>query len=367
MIASELLIFGGGSHARKLAKAFQAEGHTILSFVSSRPPSTDQIDGIPCHSFSSLPPALRGVGPIACGVFNRGDAYQGLSDLLVVNGFDQIVWPWNYYPKLSKQLGWCYWLDKEPRDLQRWQQDSGYQDLMALLHDDESRFIIERIIAFRSGSDLAFSAFKSEEEQYFNYLTLEALPSDRPISYLDIGAYNGDTLEQLCAKARIGSAILLEPDPCNFRQLSNNIGRLTNKYQDLRPLALPIGAGSEYGCINLEAGGEASSLHSQAYAESANLHAVTVTPLDDIMPGGFVDFVKIDVEGHDREALRGMKGILQRSRPVVAVSLYHRPRDFVDLTLFLHQILQGMGYKYCVRQHLYNSFETVLYAIPTSR
>ena len=98
-------------------------------------------------------------------------------------------------------------------------------------------------------------------------------------------------------------AILLEPDPCNFRQLSNNIGRLTNKYQDLRPLALPIGAGSEYGCINLEAGGEASSLHSQAYAESANLHAVTVTPLDDIMPGGFVDFVKIDVEGHDREAL----------------------------------------------------------------
>ena len=84
---------------------------------------------------------------------------------------------------------------------------------MALLHDDESRFIIERIIAFRSGSDLAFSAFKSEEEQYFNYLTLEALPSERPISYLDIGAYNGDTLEQLCAKARIGRPSFLSPIP----------------------------------------------------------------------------------------------------------------------------------------------------------
>jgi FkbM family methyltransferase len=345
VIASDLLIFGAGSHARKLAKAFQAEGHKIHAFVSSRPPSADQIDSIPCHSFSSLPPALRVIGPIACGVFNRGDAYQGLSDLLVANGFGEIIWPWNYYPELSKQLGWCYWLDSEPRDLHRWQQESDYQEVMNLLDDDESRIVIERIVAFRSGADLAFSDFKSKEQQYFNHLTLEALPSDRPISYLEIGAYNGDTLEHLCTKALVGSAILFEPDPCNFSQLSKNIGRFTHRYPELRPLALPLGAGSEFGCIVLEAGGEASSLHSQVHAESANLHTVTVIPLDDIMPAGRVDLVKIDVEGHDREAIRGMQGILQSSRPVVAVSLYHRPRDFVDLTLFLSQVLQGMNYK----------------------
>jgi len=366
MMASDLLIFGAGSHARKLAKAFQAEGHTIHAFVSSRPPSTDQIDTIPWYNLSSLPPALRGVGPIACGVFNRGDAYQGLSELLMANGFGQIIWPWNYYPALHKQLGWCYWLDSEPRDLQHWQQETDYHQVMNLLNDDESRTIIERLIAFRSGTDLAFSAYKSEDQQYFNSLTLKALPSDRPISYLDIGAYNGDTLENLCAKANVGTAVLFEPDPCNFGQLTKNIARLTHKYPDLRPLALPLGAGSEYGCIVLEGGGEASSLHSQVHAEGVNLHTVTVIPLDEMMPAGRVDLVKIDVEGHDQEAIRGMQEVLKCFRPVVAVSLYHRPRDFIDLTLFLNQILQGMSYKYYVRQHLYNSFESVLYAIPST-
>jgi FkbM family methyltransferase len=365
MIATDLLIFGAGSYARKLAKAFQAEGHQIHAFVSSRAPTADRIDGIPCFSFSTLPLELREAGPIACGVFNRGDAYQGLADSLHDHGFTEILWPWHYYPELHQQLGWCYWMDAEPHDLKHWQQDPDYQQVIQLLADDESRKIIERIIAFRCGADLAFSAFKSEEQQYFNQLTLQALPKDRPISYLDIGAYSGDTLEHLCAKATVGTAILLEPDPCNFSQLIENAKRLTTRYPLLRPIALPLGAGSEYQCIVLEASGEASSLHApQGQSETEDVYTVTVNPIDHMMPTGEVDLVKIDVEGHDREAIRGMRELLQRSKPVVAVSLYHRPRDIVELTLFLKQALGDASYRFYVRQHLYNSFETVLYAIP---
>jgi FkbM family methyltransferase len=364
MITHDLLVFGAGGHARKLARAFQAERHQVHAFVSSRPANTDEIDGIPVHSFASLPAELRNLGTIACGVFNRGDAYQGLSEILNENGFDQILWPWDYYPALHRQLGWCYWLDSEPRNLQHWQKDPSFQELMELLADDESRLIVQRIIAFRSGSDMAFSAFKSEEPQYFNHLTLQALPIDRPISYLDIGAYNGDTLEHLCAKAIVGTAILFEPDPANFRALTQNTRRLVNQYPQLRPFALPLGAGSHYGYVSLEAGGEASSLHLRSPIQLGEVTTVTVTPLDDILPTECVDFIKIDVEGHDRDAIQGMLGVLRRSRPVVAVSLYHRPHDFVDLTIALRQALQGMSYSFYIRQHLYNSFETVLYAIP---
>lgn len=365
MIASDLLIFGAGSYARKLARAFQNQGHEIHAFVTSRAPTADRIDSIPCYSLSTLPSELRKIGPIACGVFNRGDAYQGLADSLNKYGLVDIIWPWNYYPELHQQLGWCYWMDSEPRDLDQWRQDSDYQEVMQLLADDESRKIIERIIAFRSGADLAFSAFTSEEQQYFNQLTLQALPSDRPISYLDVGAFSGDTLEHLCAKATVGTAILLEPDPCNFNQLIETIKKLTQKYPLLRPIALPLGAGSEYQCIVLEASGEASSLHApQGQSEMKDVYTVTVNPLDHMIPAVEVDLVKIDVEGHDREAILGMKALLQRCKPVVAVSLYHRPRDIVELTLFLKQILADTSYSFYVRQHLFNSFETVLYAIP---
>jgi FkbM family methyltransferase len=298
-------------------------------------------------------------------VFNRGDAYQQLSELLEDNGFSEIIWPWTYYPELHKQLGWCYWLDAEPRDLLSWQDDPFFREVMGLLADDESRSTIERIIAFRYGGDLAFSSYKSQEQQYFNDLTLAALPSDRPVSYLDVGAYTGDTLSYLCEKAVVGKAIMFEPDPYSYRQLIENVKLLTMKYFHLKPIVLPLGAGNEFATINLEVGGEASSLHIQSNMQGDTSHAVTVAPVDDVMPAECVDFVKIDVEGHDREAIQGMRELLTRSAPVVAVSLYHRPRDFVELTLYLMQTLQGMSYKYYVRQHLYNSFETVLYAIPS--
>ena len=131
-----------------------------------------------------------------------------------------------------------------------------------------------------------------------------------------------------------------------------------------QPIALPMGAGSEYGSISIAANGESSSLHATDQASSVETYAVTVIPLDHMLPASHVDFVKIDVEGHDREAINGMQNLLRRSMPVVAVSLYHRPRDFVDLTLHLKLILGELPYTFYVRQHLYNSFETVLYAIP---
>ena len=102
-------------------------------------------------------------------------------------------------------------MDAEPRDLPAWKQDKDYQHLINLLADDKSRRIIERIISFRFGSDLSFSAYKSEEQQYFNHLTLQALPTDRPISYLDVGAYDGDTLRNLCNKTSVGTAICSSP------------------------------------------------------------------------------------------------------------------------------------------------------------
>jgi hypothetical protein len=74
--------------------------------------------------------------------------------------------------------------------------------------------------------------------------------------------------------------------------------------------------------------------------------------------------IKIDVEGHDLEALRGMRNILEKQPAVLAVSLYHRPRDFVAIPLALKAMLSGMQYSYYLRQHMNNSFDQVLYAIP---
>jgi len=57
-----------------------------------------------------------------------------------------------------------------------------------------------------------------------------------------------------------------------------------------------------------------------------------------------VDFVKMDIEGAEIEALKGMKGVLRNSRPHLAVASYHvvegsRTSGRVE------RILKGLGYR----------------------
>jgi len=366
MVKNDLLIFGAGSHARRLAKAFQSKSHQVHAFITSRPNTCNSIDGIPVYCLDSLPCEISKIDVVAIGVFNRSDAYQDIAVYLKSRGYTTICWPWDYFPDLHESLGWCYWLDPEPKSLTSWQQESSYQQLASMLADQESRDAVDRIISFRSGADLPFSAFRSNESQYFNHLTLAGLPTSRPVNYLDVGAYNGDTLQQLCKYSEVRSAFLLEPDPSNYKSLTTNLAALVAEVALLRPLALPLAAGNEHGSFSLSGEGEAVTLQNFSENHGAEHRSITVVRLDDLLPAEAIDFVKIDAEGHDREAIEGMEKMLLRCAPVIAVSLYHRPHDIIDLPLYLNQILSKINYQYYIRQHMYNSFDAVLYAIPVN-
>lgn len=364
MIPSDILIFGAGSHGRKLAAAFQTCGIKVHAFVTSTTGSLEEVNGIPVYSLPNLPDVMRANHPIACGIFNRGDAYFELAKIIEENGFKDILWPWDYYPYTYNELGWCYWLDPRPRSLREWKETSSYQQVVTHLNDEESQSTVDRIISFRFGADLSLSSFTSSDPQYFNRLTLQALPTDRPIKYLDVGAFDGDTLKALCRLAPVSTAILVEPDPSNYRALVSNLRQLIDTYPSLQPLALPIGAGNDHGTFLLSGDGESVTLSGSIAGGSPPSQAVTVAPLDDLMPNGAVDFIKIDVEGHDWAAIQGMATLIQRSKPIIAVSLYHRPNDIIELPLALMNLLSNLPYLYHIRQHMKNSFETVFYAIP---
>ena len=84
--------------------------------------------------------------------------------------------------------------------------------------------------------------------------------------------------------------------------------------------------------------------------------------LDQIVPQASVDFIKLDVEGAEALVLQGARRIIERSRPVLAISLYHNPADIWELPELLFGLCQD--YKFYIRQHCFNSFESVLYAVP---
>lgn len=72
-----------------------------------------------------------------------------------------------------------------------------------------------------------------------------------------------------------------------------------------------------------------------------------------------ITFLKADIEGAEWDMLHGGEQIIRRSRPKMAISIYHNIYDFFRIPLYLKELVPA--YHFAVRQH-WNSFEeTILY------
>lgn len=364
-VDSDVLIFGAGTHARKVARSLLTRGHRVLGFVSSLP-TVDLLEDLPVYSWTSL--EENGISPatqLICAIFNRNDPYAELVSLATHHGFDRVLMPWDYYPFLEQDLGWCYWLSPETTTtLEAIEASPSYQQVLNLLDDEESKQTFHRIHAFRRGVDLAFSEATSSDPQYFNDFTLAPLAERSSITYLDVGAFDGDTLRSLVAVLAVGRAILFEPEAANYAALQVNLKDVHRLHPAMRIEALPLALGNDDRFLQISGQGEAASLHGAAGAPDARL--IHVVRGDDLFPFETVDFIKIDAEGADLEALLGMARLIRRSSPVLAVSLYHRPRDITELPIAISALLDGLPYRFHLRQHMYNSFDSVFYAVPCS-
>lgn len=84
-----------------------------------------------------------------------------------------------------------------------------------------------------------------------------------------------------------------------------------------------------------------------------------------------ISLINADIEGAELEMLQIMKDTLIRCRPVIAVCVYHKKEDLVNIPRYINSILSG----YIFKLRKYTSFigntnrnyELVLYAIPNER
>lgn len=75
-----------------------------------------------------------------------------------------------------------------------------------------------------------------------------------------------------------------------------------------------------------------------------------------------VDFIKLDLEGAELPALQGAEQSIRRFRPRLAVSLYHRKEDFIEIPRFLAGL--DVGYRFHLDHFTIHDEETVLFAAP---
>ena len=108
-----------------------------------------------------------------------------------------------------------------------------------------------------------------------------------------------------------------------------------------------------------EGGGTSSKLSDSGQT------TVPVVALDDVLHGHAVNFIKLDIEGAEPEALRGAQRLIEKNRPGLAICLYHSPEHLWSIPLWV----QGLNLDYCLyyRAYQHNTFETVFYAIPQNQ
>jgi hypothetical protein len=75
-----------------------------------------------------------------------------------------------------------------------------------------------------------------------------------------------------------------------------------------------------------------------------------------------VDFIKLDIEGAEQDALCGAKETIKKYTPILAICIYHKAQDWYKIPQIVLDI--NPNYKLYLRHYMEGIYETVMYFIP---
>ncbi len=221
-----------------------------------------------------------------------------------------------------------------------------------LMEDDKSKLVFANNINFKlSGKIKYLMEIHSDKDEVYN----EILKVNHDEKYVDLGAYNGDTIRELLSYTQnnYSEITAFEPDKRNFRKLSTYA-----EQEELRNINCHnIGAWSHEEILIFDNKGGRNSVLSQTKGKE-----IPVNSVDNILNGEPATYIKYDVEGSEYEAILGAEKTIKMHFPKLNVALYHRSEDIFKLPLMLHEI--NPNYKMYLRQHPYiPAWDTNLYCV----
>lgn len=244
-------------------------------------------------------------------------------------------------------------VQEEVRDIK---EQFGQYELMyeTMLVDELSKEVLFNLLAFRLTrlDKYILNAFRHDIQQYFDP-SIAVYKKD--CVYADCGALDGYTTAQFMLRCPFyGKIYLYEPMDEYNQNCVNNIDALQAPNIVLRKAAVS----DKNTILHFNANVSGSSK-----ADEAGTILVNAVSLDDDIIES-IGFIKMDIEGSEKEALRGAERHIKNDTPMLAICVYHLPRDLREIP-FLIQEING-DYNFYLRHHQYNPNETVLYAVPKS-
>ena len=226
-----------------------------------------------------------------------------------------------------------------------------YKLLLNQLKDDQSRFILQRILLFRLTLDILKNMLiKSNSFHYFDDDVVELSDNE---SFLDAGGYNGDTLELFLriTKNKFENYYLFEPE-------DDLLNKARKKSTDNRVYFYNYGLSNKEEIVKFKSGTEGSG-----FVCIDGNRSIELKQIDNIMQDKRISFIKMDIEGSELAALQGAAKIIKEQTPKLAICLYHKIEDILGITDFINMIWEGKGELFMRAEKDNIDQQYILYAI----
>jgi len=218
-------------------------------------------------------------------------------------------------------------------------------EIKSWMYDEKSKNIVDAILSKRKNHIFDYSDI-CEDDQYF---VEDIVPRDKESVFVDVGAYDGDTIEQFIKyqNGKYKAIYAFEMDEDNYKKIQE-------KDFESKVSVYNYGIWDEKKEIKYESFGMQSRL------VKGTKIAKCIT-MDEILKDKYVSYIKMDIEGAEYRALLGAKDIIKRCKPNLAICIYHKPEDIYDITKMLKEWLPE--HKFYIRHHKRVFWDTVLYVI----
>jgi FkbM family methyltransferase len=337
-------IYGAGGFAHRLRNTLIKNGFDDIILLSKSDFNQNQV--------------IKSTDCFYLGIFNHLDDPIEILNSLRAFGVKRVISPSEAIAELADEELNTYFLtslaDYYPTE-------NEILEVCNLLMDEESKRVLKGFYNYQvRGSLTSLVRSGGQEIQYLG----TTLPNKSEwftgnLRWIDCGAFTGDTIENIAnyRKNYLDEFLCLEPEFENFERLVTKTSEL-----GVQSVNLNVSAGMNNGFTSLS--GDGISAKSNSVLDIASLEEIVPeVTLDHIALSWNPTHIKMDIEGSEMNALVGGKEVLTRCRPNLAISVYHRPRDIVEIPQYLNQILDN--YSFFLRCYGAHGYDTVLYAVPS--
>lgn len=348
-LPSRAYVYGTGIFSQRVVEQLRKFDVEVIGLIDHGHTKSNEFE-LPLYSITS---DLLTSETVILGFHNYLADIRDISQTLTSIGFKDI---WTA-PMLARTLNAVggnldnYWLTGGTELVQ--EAISHAPSIQKRLSDSESVKVLSDVINYRiTGETHHLNSKQDLVDQYFPKDIAFVREDSMDGLFVDLGAYDGATLRGLVGrKLHPRGYVGLEPDPGNFSKLVKE-----KSIVDFPCITLPLAASDQTEIQFLSSNDSGSAI--SVYGDLA----IQTTSIDSLLHGHKVSILIMDIEGAEKSAIQGSAETIQKWKPSLAISVYHKPEDLWEILDEVDAL--GVYSNFYLRTYGEQTFDTVLYCIP---